>query len=136
MIINWEEEYKSLVRTIGSVTYGKERWFHVGNGLWLDRKEDDWIDFLTLEERVMSEIEDVDDYSKYVPRSVYEQMVGERDIAISQLEDLGIAFGQNPRLVAIPRDWLEKWFKERYKSKTYEHLIEDWEKQNEIHSNS
>ena len=73
----------------------------------------------------------VHDYGEYVSKELYEQMVGERDIAISQLEDLGIAFGQNPRLVAIPIEWLREWFKERYKSKTYEHLIEDWEKQNE-----
>ena len=57
MIINWEEEYKSLVRIIGSTTYGKERWFHVGNGIWYDRKEDDCIDFLTLEERIGEEYE-------------------------------------------------------------------------------
>ena len=57
MIINWEEEYESLVRTIGSVTYGKERWFHVGKGIWHDRKEGDWIDLLTLEERIGEEYE-------------------------------------------------------------------------------
>ena len=36
-----------------------------------------------------------------------------------------------PTVNAIPIEWLREWFKERYKSKTYEHLIKDWEKQNE-----
>ena len=35
-----------------------------------------------------------------------------------------------PTIEAIPIEWLERWFKERFKSNTYNHLIADWEKQN------
>jgi len=52
MIIDWQSEYESLIRTIGSATYGKERWFYQDNGIWYDRKEGDYIDFLTLERRI------------------------------------------------------------------------------------
>lgn len=92
----------------------------------------------------------VHDYGEYVSRELYNQMVGERDIAISQLEDLGISFGQNPRLVAIPIEWiknqivalegdveyerieLDEFGEAHQKQWAWKCLIEEWEKQHEI----
>ena len=49
---HWEREYESLVRSLGTVTYGKERWFNQGDGTWYDREEDDYINLYDLERRV------------------------------------------------------------------------------------
>ena len=49
---NWESEYESLVRSLGTITYGKERWFNQGNGMWYDREEEDYINLCDLERRV------------------------------------------------------------------------------------
>ena len=34
----WKEHFISLVRSIGVATYGKERWFLQGDGMWYDRE--------------------------------------------------------------------------------------------------
>lgn len=54
--VNYEYEYKSLVQSIGSATYGKERWFLQDNGKWYDRKECDYITIDVLEQRIRSAI--------------------------------------------------------------------------------
>ena len=33
------EAVKTLAKCIGSITYGKERWFYEGDGLWYDREK-------------------------------------------------------------------------------------------------
>lgn len=55
-MINWQEEFESLVRSIGSITYGKERWFYQGNNVWYDREDGEYIDTFTLQRRVTHEI--------------------------------------------------------------------------------
>ena len=50
--MNWQEEFESLIRTIGSITYGKERWFYQDNGIWYDRKDGDYIDMQLLNDRI------------------------------------------------------------------------------------
>ena len=50
--MNWQEEFESLIRTIGSITYGKERWFYQNNGIWYDRKDGNYIDMQLLHERI------------------------------------------------------------------------------------
>ena len=56
MKIDWQEEYESLVRSIGSLTYGKERWFYESNGIWYDRKYGENISTLELHNRIIEEI--------------------------------------------------------------------------------
>lgn len=50
--MNWQEEFESLIRTIGSITYGKERWFYQNNGIWYDRKYGDYIGMQLLHIRI------------------------------------------------------------------------------------
>ena len=38
MEIDWQKEFEDLVRYIGTITYGKERWFYQENDVWYDRK--------------------------------------------------------------------------------------------------
>lgn len=54
--LDWKSEYVSIVRTIGSATFGKERWFYQENGLWHDRKDGDYIDFVELDNRIYKEL--------------------------------------------------------------------------------
>lgn len=51
--MNWQKEYESLIRFIGSVTYGKERWFYKGNGIWYDREENEYINMDKLAEEII-----------------------------------------------------------------------------------
>ena len=51
----------NLIRRIGALTYGKERWFKV-NGCWYDKEVGDYIQNETLLERVTKSIlEEIDD---------------------------------------------------------------------------
>lgn len=59
--MNWKEEFESLVRTIGSITYGKERWFLQDDGKWYDRKECDYIDISELQYRIAYEVRWLDE---------------------------------------------------------------------------
>ena len=45
------EALSDIVKVIGTLTYGKERWFE-NNGCWYDRKECDYIQNETLVERI------------------------------------------------------------------------------------
>lgn len=45
------EALSDIVKVIGTLTYGKERWFE-NNGCWYDRKECDCIQNETLVERI------------------------------------------------------------------------------------
>ena len=55
-MINWKEEFISLVRFIGSATFGKERWFLQDNGLWYDRLDSKEINIDELHKRIYDEI--------------------------------------------------------------------------------
>lgn len=65
--INWKEEYMSLIRSIGSITYGKERWFFQENekgleDMWYDRHFGDYVDIDKLHKRVYETIKEIEDY--------------------------------------------------------------------------
>ena len=51
------EVMAELVRFVGVITYGKERWFKQ-NGRWYDRMFGDYIQNETLLERIRKAIED------------------------------------------------------------------------------
>lgn len=53
--MNWQEEFESLVRSIGSLTYGKERWFFEDE-LWYDRADGKYINITELHRRIMEAI--------------------------------------------------------------------------------
>ena len=55
--MNEREVLERIVRYIGSVTYGKERWFKQ-NGSWYDRKHCDYIQNEKLLERIIDVLED------------------------------------------------------------------------------
>ena len=52
MINVWKEHFVSLVRSIGSATYGKERWCLQENGLWYDREDGKEIGIDELHKRI------------------------------------------------------------------------------------
>lgn len=58
---NWKEEFISLVRSIGSATFGKERWFLQDNGLWYDRMDCKEISIDKLQERIYEEVKWLDE---------------------------------------------------------------------------
>lgn len=58
---NWKKEFESIVRTIGSFTYGKERWFLQDNGLWYDRMDGNEIDIDELDRRITSVLKRIDE---------------------------------------------------------------------------
>lgn len=60
-IPNWQEEYESLVRTIGSITYGKERWFLQDDGRWYDRDGGTYITIDELHNRICEEVRWLDE---------------------------------------------------------------------------
>ena len=55
--MNEQEVLERIIRYIGSVTYGKERWFKY-NGSWYDRKYCDYIQNEKLLERIIDVLED------------------------------------------------------------------------------
>ena len=60
-MINWKDEFISLVRSIGSATYGKERWFLQENGLWYDREDGREITIDELHKRIYKEVKWLED---------------------------------------------------------------------------
>lgn len=77
-----------------------------------------------------------------IPIELYEQVKGERDVAIEQLKALNIELFEKPYLKAIPIEWLERIIKELTSSYKYDTcaeliraLINDWEKENEEKEN-
>lgn len=59
--MNWQKEFEDLVRSIGSITYGKERWFLQDNDLWYDRQDGSYIDINELHNRICEEVKRLDD---------------------------------------------------------------------------
>ena len=70
-----------------------------------------------------------------IPIELYEQIKGERDVAIEQLKSLNIELFEKPYLKAIPTDYIEA-FKKEFRAvasvkAVIEWLLEKWEKENE-----
>ena len=57
MINVWKEHFISLIRSIGVATYGKERWFLQGDGMWYDRERGEELTIDELEQTIFEEIE-------------------------------------------------------------------------------
>ena len=60
-ITYWQDEYESLVRTIGSITYGKERWFYQDNDIWYDRKDGAYINTDQVHTRISKVIQELEE---------------------------------------------------------------------------
>lgn len=60
-VVNWKKEFESLVRTIGSYTYGKERWFLQDDGRWYDRYDGSYITIDELHKRIGEEMRWLDE---------------------------------------------------------------------------
>ena len=54
--MNWQEEFESLVRTIGTATYGKERWFYQGDDVWYDRDDGKYFSTNILHQKILDVI--------------------------------------------------------------------------------
>lgn len=70
---------------------------------------------------------------KAIPIELYEQIKGERDVAIEQLKSLNVELFEKPYRKAIPIEWIEKWGWKNgmSESMSLRVMIEDWEKENE-----
>lgn len=72
-----------------------------------------------------------------IPIGLYEQMKGERDVAIEQLKSLNIELFEKPYRKAISIEWIEKWFSQFYGEQGLEwnrckrFMLEEWEKEND-----
>lgn len=72
---------------------------------------------------------------KAIPIELYEQVRGERDVAVEQLKSLNIELFEKPYRKAIPIEFIEA-FKKEFRAvasvkAVIEWLLEDWEKENE-----
>ena len=91
--------------------------------------------------RMLDYIDSVKTSKKAIPIELYEQIKGERDVAIEQLKALNIELFEKPYLKAIPIEWIKKWCNEEHNRKSLEErllkrygvitMLEDWEKENE-----
>lgn len=54
--IEYDELFHALVRAIGTITYGKERWFDNNDGTWYDRNECDNVPLGTVVDRLIREV--------------------------------------------------------------------------------
>lgn len=75
-----------------------------------------------------------------IPIELYEQVKGERDVAIEQLKALNIELFEKPYLKAIPIEWIKKYYTDITAPHTdtriqFEEMIRKWEKENEKSSN-
>ncbi len=70
-VTNWREEIANgqyhnaittLVRSIGTLTYGKMRWFEQSNGQWYDRDRGDYISLEEMTGRVIDAVREAEDY--------------------------------------------------------------------------
>lgn len=70
---------------------------------------------------------------KAIPIELYEQVRGERDVAIEQLKSLNIELFEKPYLKAITIEWINKWLR-KYGEPILDDgickMIEDWEEEN------
>ena len=64
-----------------------------------------------------------------IPIVLYEQVKGERDVAVEQLKSLNVELFEKPYLKAITIEFLEKWFGDNYNALTDLEIA--WEKENE-----
>jgi len=71
-------------------------------------------------------------------KTLYEHYKGLYEIAISQLEAVGISFGEEPTRKVIPIEWIEKVYclKLGGLPLSISNMIDDWRKENENNSNS
>lgn len=72
---------------------------------------------------------------KAIPIELYEQVKGERDVAVEQLKSLNIELFEKPYRKAIPIEYIEK-FKKEFRAvasvkAVIEWLLEEWGKDNE-----
>ena len=58
--INYKEQFINLVRLIGVITYGKERWLLQDNDYWYDRETGTYIDTNELQDRICDVINDLE----------------------------------------------------------------------------
>lgn len=76
-------------------------------------------------------------YQETIPIELYEQVKGERDVALGQLKKLNLELFEKPYLKAIPIKWIEDTRKlaERVQHSKYafylKMLLEDWKAENE-----
>lgn len=59
--MTWKKQFIYLVRSIGYITYGKERWFLQGNGLFYDQKDGKEINIDDLRKRISEEVKWLED---------------------------------------------------------------------------
>ena len=68
-----------------------------------------------------------------IPIELYEQVRGERDVAVEQLKSLNIELFEKPYLKAITIEWINKWLR-KYGEPILDDgickMIEDWEEEN------
>lgn len=75
-------------------------------------------------------------YKDSIPIELYEQVKGERDVAIEQLKALNIELFEKPYLKAIPIEWIEKYKRVRGWEVTVttqnaiDNMLNAWEKEN------
>ena len=55
------EAVNTLAKYIGSITYGKERWFYDGNGLWYDRKQNQSLLVAELVDEIIDAVKEESD---------------------------------------------------------------------------
>ena len=62
--IDWEIEFENIVRYIGSITYGKERWFKEteksGRVKWYDRRSGDYLTIDQLQNEIYETVKELD----------------------------------------------------------------------------
>lgn len=96
-----------------------------------------WVSHRAEKARLREFIKDIQNQPtvKAIPIELYEQVKGERDIAIEQLKSLNIELFEKPYLKAITIEWIKNWFNPKYANTVYYSLlrdmIKDWEKENE-----
>lgn len=49
---------RDMIKQIGSITYGKERFFELERGIWYDRKYGDYISIEQVIERIVEAVKE------------------------------------------------------------------------------
>lgn len=75
---------------------------------------------------------------KAIPIELYEQIKGERDVAIEQLKSLNVELFEKPYRKAIPVEWIDGYIKRRANDVNIyaeilfiSDMVKEWEKENE-----
>lgn len=62
--VDWEMEFENMVRYIGTITYGKERWFKEteksGRVKWYDRRSGDYLTTDQLQNEIYETVKELD----------------------------------------------------------------------------